>query len=177
MDTAAQLVGVAQGDAHAWLVYTRVLLAVGDVGGAERALVTAERTGVGTRACAVHRGLVVGGRCRFGEAVTELDRSGVGGEQEEGEELEELAEMEKVAIANNGAMCLMQMGRLAEGMDRVEAALRRRPEIALDEGVVQNLGTLYDLGYPDSAGEKRRVLQKLATRFGRQGFDVDGVGV
>lgn len=48
---------------------------------------------------------------------------------------------------------------------------------ALDEGLIFNLCTLYDLSEPSSATEKKVVLRKLAARFGRQGFNMEAITV
>lgn len=43
--------------------------------------------------------------------------------------------------------------------------------MALDEAIVTNVVTLYDLAFPDMAVEKRGIIRALAS-YGRQGFDL-----
>lgn len=169
VDIARQLVQLSP-VSDAWYMYGRVLLHVGDLEGAETAFAGAEADGKPCNEAMrrAHKGMLLAASSKFAEAVVEYEEAAhhVGEKQHLG-----------VLIANNVAICLMHIGRLAEAVDRLEAVLRRGPEIALDEGLVFNLATLYDLAYPDSAIEKKRVLQRLASKFGRQGFDLENVGL
>jgi len=58
-----------------------------------------------------------------------------------------------------------------------EETIRADPIAALDEGLVFNLCTLYDLSQPDRAKAKKVILRKLAARFGRQGFNMEAITI
>lgn len=169
VDLSRQLVDLCP-ESNAWYMYGRVLLHVGDLEAAELAFAEAQTTDKSR--CETmrraHKGMLLAASGKYSEAVVEYEEAAqhIGDKGKLG-----------VLIANNVAICLMHIGRLAEAVDRLEGVLRRGPEIALDEGLVFNLATLYDLAYPDSAAEKKRILQRLASRFGRQGFDLENVGL
>lgn len=178
VDACREMVRLKKNGAEMYYMYARVLLHVGNLEEAERVLDLADGQKDGTKAgMHLHRGMLQGGRCRFEEALVEYERAIAAEEEEREKGVEQGGKCLWVCALNNAAICLMHVGRLAEGIDRLEECLRRDAESALDEGVVFNLCTLYDLAYPDSSNEKKRVLQRLASRFGRQGFDLNKVTV
>lgn len=169
LDTALQLVQLVK-NAEVWYMYGRVLLHVGDINTAQKVFTHANRLMPDTNATAkealrhAHHGMILAARTRYNEAVVSYDNAA---------RLIEDQHQLGVAVANNAAVCLIHIGRVAEAVDRLESAIRKQPEYALDEGLLFNLATLYDLAFPDSANEKKHVLRRLASRFGRQGFDLD----
>ncbi|KAI0562075.1 hypothetical protein FGB62_66g015 [Gracilaria domingensis] len=76
----------------------------------------------------------------------------------------------KTAVSN-GAVCLLQNGRLDEAVEQVEGAVESGAHM-LDEGVLFNLATLYELALADGASAKKTQLANRASRCGRQGFDL-----
>lgn len=163
IDLAKQLVDLC-GGSDAWYIYGVVLLYAGNLEGAEAAFEEAySNSGEKQQAKRhAHKAMHLAARGKFTEAIIAFDDANqhVGGDRH-------LA----VVIANNVSICLLNVGRLAEAIDRLETVIRKGPEFALDEGLVFNLATLYDLAYPDSAIEKKRVLQAICMKFGREGFD------
>lgn len=77
----------------------------------------------------------------------------------------------KTAVSN-GAVCLLHLGRLEEAVRVVEQAVLGEGEHALDEGVLFNLATMYELAEPEGAALKKAQLANVASQRGRQGFDV-----
>lgn len=174
-DVASELVMRQGRSALALYMYARVLLHIGDFDAAETVLHEADAHPSASPALKrVHRGMLLAAQGRFQEALGEYDAA----LREHADEVPGRSPHNLwVFASNNAAICLMHRGRLAEAIDRLEACLRREPETALDEGLVFNLATLYDLAYPDSTNDKKRVLQRLASRFGRQGFNLDVVSL
>lgn len=174
VDVARQLLVQQSRSARALYMYARVLMHVGDLEGADVALGEAARASDDSAALQhVHRGMLLAARGQFQEALLQYDEA----LEKEQSGSDGAGSNVWVFAWNNAAICLMHCGRLAEAIDRLENTLRRNAEVALDEGVVFNLSTLYDLAYPDNCTEKKRVLQKLALRFGRQGFNLDRVNL
>lgn len=181
VDIAGQLTDLC-GGMEAWYMYGRVLLHVGDFEGCETAFqqadteAEAEREQHPERANEVdaqrhaHKAMLLGARGKYNEAVVEYDEARHLARRSDTGNL-------TVVVANNAAICLTHVGRLAEAIDRLESVIRKGPKLALDEGLVFNLATLYDLAYPDSANEKKRVLHRLAERFSREGYHLESVGL
>jgi trafficking protein particle complex subunit 12 len=173
---------------RALLVYARVLLHIGDIHEAARVLAQVN-AGVAAKAEAggdaveavedairrVHCALLLAAQGQFEKALAENDTAGAiaGAAVKDGGEGGDEARYVCVFARCNAGICLMQMGRLNEAIGRLEDCLRGDCEAALDEGVVFNLCTMYDLAYPDEAANKKRVLHLLASRYGRQGFNLD----
>jgi len=82
---------------------------------------------------------------------------------------------DNVIAANNSAMMMLHQGLIDDSIERLEGLLRENSTAALDEGLVFNLCTLYELRYPHQSAEKRNVLRNLATRLGRQGFNMKSI--
>lgn len=181
VDIAGELTDLC-GGMEAWYMYGRVLLHVGDFEECETAFqqadteAEAERERYPERANEIdaqrhaHKAMLLGARGKYNEAVIEYDEAGHLARRSDTGNL-------TVVVANNAAICLMHVGRLAEAIDRLESVIRKGPKLALDEGLVFNLATLYDLAYPDSANEKKRVLHRLAERFSREGYHLESVGL
>ncbi len=168
-DIARALVAQQGGSARALYMYARVLLHVGDMRGAREVLARADARPDGTPALRlVHEGLALAANCAFLEAATKYDAAVQlceGGDTE--------MQMLWAFASNNSAICLLHIGRLAEAIEKLEECVRENPRVALDEGIVLNIATLYDLAFPDSAAEKKAVLKSLASKYGRQGFDLN----
>lgn len=171
LDVALQLAHLLN-NSHAWYIYGRVLLHVGDINAAETVFTHANHMMSDARPATrdalrhAHDAMILAARARYNEAVASYDDA-----VRLMDDFDQLA----VAVTNNAAVCLIHIGRVAEAVDRLESAIRKNPQFALDEGLLFNLATLYDLAFPDSATEKKHVLRRLASRFGRQGFDLDCV--
>lgn len=174
-DIARQLVMHQGRTAAALYMYVRVLLRIGDFEVAAKTLHEAAKQSDSTAPMQhLHSGMLLAARGRFQEALLEYDTALA-------EDKDEHPRMSPgniwVHAANNAAVCLMHCGRLAEAIDRLEGTLRRNPEVALDEGLTFNLAVMYDLAYPQNSKERKQVLRDLASRFGRQGFDLEKIPI
>lgn len=170
VDLAFELTGLC-GDEDSWYTYGKVLLHVGDFDACEEAFAKGDRRGGDENVAKrhAHKAMLLAARGKVSEAVIEYDEAGQNVSEKDGNV--------GVMVANNVAICLLHVGRIAEAIDRVETAIRKNPKLALDEGLVYNLATLYDLAYPDSCNEKKRVLHRLAERFSREGFQLETLGL
>lgn len=168
VDVARSLAEQQGSTARSLYMYARVLLHVGDLDCARDVLKLAD-------ACAdappglrmVHEGLSFAAEGKLREAAGVYAAAAM--ICKEGDR-----EMQSVwAFAeNNRAICLLHQGMLNEAVDVLETCLRDNPPVALDEGIITNVVTLYDLAFPDKAAEKRGVVRALASKYGRQGFDL-----
>lgn len=71
------------------------------------------------------------------------------------------------AGVNNLCLCLLHLKQNHTAIARLEALIGENPPRFMSEAVVFNLCTMYDLSYsPDASQQKKKVLQKVATRFG-----------
>ncbi len=171
VDAARACVHAQGGTARALYMYARVLLGVGDVQGARMAIARA-----GTRADdsaslrLAHEALLLAAEARFEEAAMRFDAAAHLADHKDATAYERNI---TVFAANNAAICLLHLGRCDEALTKLESCLRSNPKMALDEGVVVNVATLYDLTAPDSAPAKKGVLKALASKYARQGFDLD----
>lgn len=168
VDVARQLVLCEETSSESLYVYARVLLHVGDFFEARRVLSQADAhpdTAEDMRH--VHRALLLVSEGEYAEALKENDAA---------LELPNCRKHLRVYADSNAAICMMHLGLLSGAISRLENRLRQDPETALDEGLVFNLCTMYELAFPDCAQEKKKTLQKLAARFGRQGFNMDSIG-
>ena len=68
------------------------------------------------------------------------------------------------------AVCLIYLGRLREALGVLESLVRGRPQTALQDGIVFNLATLYELESSKSVEKKKEVLKLVATHKG-DGFN------
>lgn len=160
VEVARDVVKSLGGSADAVYMYARVLLAVGDVDSAERAIEVGRKRKGGQQEWAMMKGLVLMARGRFAEAAAKFAEVKGGG-------------VNWVRGMNNEAVCLMHMGRLNEAIDRLENIIREERELGVEEGVVANLAVMYDLGFGRGAEgkNKREVLAEVVDRLGREGFD------
>lgn len=169
VDLAHDLVSHQESSARSLYLYGRILLHVGDVTEARRAFCTADSLDDSTDELRhVHRALTLSTLGEHVRALAENDiairaQGGYGGGSRH----------IRVLAHCNASICLMQLGRLSDAIKRLQDCLREDPETALDEGLVFNLCTMYDLAYPDEAAEKKTVLNGVAARYGRQGFNLD----
>lgn len=172
VDLARDLVLRQGTSSRALFFYGRVLLHVGDVGEARRVFKMADGKDDATDEVRhVHRGLLLAAQGEYLRALAEndlalqlMDQSMVGADP---------SRHVRVFAHCNASICLMHLGRLSDSIERLEACLRGDPEYGLDEGLIFNLCTMYDLAFPDEAEDKKRVLHRLASRYGRQGFNLD----
>jgi tetratricopeptide (TPR) repeat protein len=166
-DVAREL-AIRQGaTSRALYVYIRVLLHVGDFDEAERIFALADALGDSADGLRhVHKALLLASRGKYEAALAE------------NEAVKRVLDCDKhvrMFAQANASICLLQMGRLTEAISRLETCLKEDPETSLDEGLVFNLCTMYDLAYPDESTSKKKVLHQLATRFGRQGFNLESI--
>jgi trafficking protein particle complex subunit 12 len=174
---------------RALLVYARVLLHIGDIREAARILKQAKpqiadslsSSDVHSDVTAddvlrrVHSALLLAAQGHHEKALAENDAAAdiASSIVSTGGNIGDEARYVRVFAKCNAGICLMQMGLLSEAIRRLEDCLREDCEAALDEGLVFNLCTMYDLAYPDEAADKKKVLLRLSSRFGRQGFNLD----
>jgi tetratricopeptide (TPR) repeat protein len=153
---------------RALYVYVRVLLHVGDFDEAERIFSLVESDDCSGPLWHVHKALCLVSRGKFESALVENDAAAGFGDCED---------HVRLFARTNSAICLLHLGRLTEAVSRLESCLKEDPGTALDEGLIFNLCTLYDLTFPDEAKAKKTILHRLATRFGRQGFNLDSISI
>lgn len=171
-DLARDIVSRQGGTARAWFFYGRVLLHVGDAGEAQNVFCMADVKPDATDELRhTHRALLLAAKGDYLRALAENElvieaSKNPGAGAESNRHLRVLAHC-------NGSICLMHLGRLSDAIERLEACLKEDPETSLDEGLVFNLCTMYDLAFPDEADAKKQVLHRLASRYGRQGFHLD----
>jgi tetratricopeptide (TPR) repeat protein len=79
-------------------------------------------------------------------------------------------EPSNLAAANNKAICLLYTCDLSRAVSTLEDVIRRNPELNLNETLVFNLSTLYDL-QSDNSQEKKKVIMSLASKFASDSFD------
>jgi trafficking protein particle complex subunit 12 len=169
VDLAHDLVLRQGSSARALYLYGRILLHVGDVGEARRAFSLADASpDASDELRHVHRGLALASQGEYVRALAENDLVVRAEADSQGD-----SRHVRMFAHCNAAICLMQLGRLSDAIARLESCLRSDPETSLDEGLVFNLCTMYDLAFPDEAAEKKQTLRRLASRYGRQGFNLD----
>ena len=76
--------------------------------------------------------------------------------------------------ANNRAIALLLSCRLGDAISSLEDMLRSSPEKFVNEQLVFNLCTMYDL-QSDSSVEKKKYIMGLVQKYGGDGFDVSVV--
>jgi len=76
-----------------------------------------------------------------------------------------------IAACNNKAISLLYTCELGKAITVLEELIKKDPEKNLNETVVFNLCTLYDLK-SDSSTEKKRNLMNLVAKFGSDSFDL-----
>lgn len=67
-----------------------------------------------------------------------------------------------VAAVNNKALCLMYLRDLSDSIKLLEGALERVPTVALNETVVVNLCSMYELAYVNHADIKKSLASWIA---------------
>ena len=72
--------------------------------------------------------------------------------------------------ANNLAVCYLYTCHLIKAMHLLEDLIRKDPIKNLQESIVFNLCSLYDL-YSDNTLEKKTQIMKLVSQYGNDGFD------
>ncbi|KAA8494583.1 hypothetical protein FVE85_2824 [Porphyridium purpureum] len=165
----------------AWLVLMRALLYTGQLDGAERVLQLAERdaaleeTSSASARIAidlhVHRGLLLAMRGDMEGATDEFEAVNLLVEDDSRHGHAQA----QIAAANNVAVCLVHMGLVGDAIERLEEELRVHTDLALDEGLIFNLCTFYELRFPQNCTEKKKVLAKLSGRLARHGFNAKSI--
>ncbi|XP_077990906.1 trafficking protein particle complex subunit 12-like [Glandiceps talaboti] len=72
---------------------------------------------------------------------------------------------------NNLAVCLLYVGRLKEALKALESLVHKDPTKYLQEGVLFNLCTMYELESSRSM-HKKQVLLDLVSKYKGDGFNV-----
>ena len=141
----------------------RILLQIGDVGGAAdyfaraEAVLDDDSTSAASRAMKLtHRGYLSIGAGRFDEALRHFRQASA------------LTPDDAVA-ANNVACALVYLGSLKEAVATLRSLVESDPRRNLHEGVVFNLATLFELE-SSGAGERKRELLGLVARHKGDGF-------
>jgi lipoprotein NlpI len=75
-----------------------------------------------------------------------------------------------IVAANNKAICLLYKCDMTGATNMLEEIIRRDPERNLNETIVFNLCTLYDLK-SDNSTEKKKSIMNLVAKFGSDSFD------
>jgi len=77
---------------------------------------------------------------------------------------------DNVVAANNQAICLLHLCQLSKAIELLEDVIRRNPATNLDEVLVYNLCTLYDLEADPTSNEKIAVIRILTERYAGDDF-------
>mmetsp|Transcript_785 Transcript_785/g.1434 ORF Transcript_785/g.1434 Transcript_785/m.1434 type:complete len:435 (-) Transcript_785:641-1945(-) len=158
-DSARRLVNVNSDDAHAFFILSRVLLYTGNLEYAKLALQVGEAKKNAERVDVhMHRGLLFARQGLIEQAGDEFEAASV-------------LEPEHVMSSNNAAVCMLHMGLLSDAVERLEGVFENDTVAALDEGLVFNLCSTYDLRYPESSKTKKQEILKIARKQARQGFN------
>ncbi|PRP81926.1 hypothetical protein PROFUN_10634 [Planoprotostelium fungivorum] len=75
-----------------------------------------------------------------------------------------------VVAANNKSICYLYTCNLAQAITSIEDFILKRPEVNVNETIVSNLCTLYDLKSDNSADRKKSVLSMVA-KYAGDDFD------
>ncbi len=71
------------------------------------------------------------------------------------------------AAVNNAAICALYVKQISRAISLFEALVVESPAVHMTDPVIFNLCTLYDLSFaPDVSTNKKKVLQRVAARFG-----------
>ena len=71
------------------------------------------------------------------------------------------------AAVNNAAICALYVKQISRAISLFEALVVENPAVHMTDPVIFNLCTLYDLSFaPDVSTNKKKVLQRVAARFG-----------
>ncbi|XP_018335736.1 trafficking protein particle complex subunit 12 [Agrilus planipennis] len=129
----------------------RLHLQVGDINGAEACFNEARelKGGEETIRDLVDRGLVAVAQNSFNEAYTFFQKAS-------------LLEPNNVMILNNMAVCLLYGGHLKEAIGVLEAAIAQSPVQALQESLLLNLCTLYDMESSKGRLKKFALLRQIS---------------
>ncbi|XP_063708108.1 trafficking protein particle complex subunit 12 [Culicoides brevitarsis] len=134
------------------LALGRVFLQSGDIKSAEICFtrVFGEKRDTVTLLECINRGLVHVAKAEFGEALKYFTK---------GLELDD----KNIMLHNNLAVCLLYTGQLKNAIRQFETAIELNPHQALNENLLLNLSTLYELESNDARTKKLALLRKVAT--------------
>jgi len=76
-----------------------------------------------------------------------------------------------IAAANNRAICFLYKTGLSKAITSLEDVIKKDPQRNLNETLVFNLCTLYDL-QSDNSLDKKKILFQLITRCASDDFDI-----
>ncbi|XP_073987044.1 trafficking protein particle complex subunit 12 [Rhodnius prolixus] len=136
----------------------RVFLQMGDIINAEKCFFKAKqlkRTKTGTLSSntadireLVDRGLVLVAQNKFDDAYEHFQKAS-------------LLEPTNVMVLNNMAVCLLYTGKLKEALNLLSSTVHSHPTLALQEPVLLNICTLFELGSSHMA-QKEDLLRQVA---------------
>lgn len=106
--------------------------------------------------CRLNRGYLYFGKGRYSAAYDEFD-----------EVLKKSPS--NLTAANNRAICLLYTKNLTKAILSIEEVIRNDPLNTLDETLIFNLCTMYDLEAEDS-GKKKNLLKNLILKYGDEDF-------
>lgn len=112
--------------------------------------------------CRLNRGLMKFARGQYQPAVDEYDFI-----------LKNL-DPNNTTAANNRAICLLYLNSLVKAVEGLEQFIRGNPAKNLEETVVYNLCTLYDLE-TDKSMAKKRIIRALVARFKGEDFNLSAL--
>ncbi|KAJ4456404.1 putative trafficking protein particle complex subunit 12 [Paratrimastix pyriformis] len=144
-----------------WSHVCRVLIEMGDLAGAQRAVARMEQT-AGQRHALVSmmRGLL---------AVAQGDTDAAIGHFKAVLELEPT----NTAAANNLSICYLMKVRVDEAITTLEQCIREDPYHTLNTTLLDNLAQLYDIGHP-RATERKSLLVRLTQLYGPEHIILPG---
>eukprot|EP00742_Colponemidia_sp_Colp-10_P008595 GILJ01009319.1.p1 GENE.GILJ01009319.1~~GILJ01009319.1.p1 ORF type:complete len:636 (+),score=98.59 GILJ01009319.1:30-1937(+) len=138
----------------------RIYLQMGDIAAASSIFQSIEQTahdGALDSLARINRGLLHFALGQFREALEEF-RTQV------------TVDATDLIAVNNFALASLYCKELQQAIEFLEQALRKDPVNHLNESLIFNLCTLYDLALQDSA-ERKKVIQDLVARYGPEDFD------
>eukprot|EP00743_Colponemidia_sp_Colp-15_P007590 GILK01008206.1.p1 GENE.GILK01008206.1~~GILK01008206.1.p1 ORF type:complete len:652 (-),score=104.05 GILK01008206.1:114-2036(-) len=138
----------------------RIYLQMGDIAAASSIFQSIEQTahdGALDSVARINRGLLYFALGQFKEALEEF-RTQV------------TVDSTDLVAVNNFALASLYCKELQQAIEFLEQALRKDPVNHLNESLIFNLCTLYDLALQDSA-ERKKVIQDLVARYGPEDFD------
>ncbi len=113
-------------------------------------------------------------RCRLNRALMKFVRGQYQQASDEYDYVLKNLDHNNSTAANNRAVCLLYLNSLVKSVESLEQFIRRDPIQNLEETVVYNLCTLYDLE-SDKSIVKKRVIRALVARFKGEDFNLSAL--